>query len=73
VSWPYHEAPVDCYRYYPEGMKSVFEEADLQILTNQFGNFQFDLSKYKSTTHGLDKQFSPWELKFMQLTGYPLE
>jgi SAM-dependent methyltransferase len=30
VSWPYHEAPVDCWRIYPEGMRSLFEEADLR-------------------------------------------
>lgn len=73
VSWPYHEAPVDCFRYYPEGMKSIFEEGGLEIIINQFGNFKYDLSKYKRTVQGLDKQFSPWKLKFMQLTGYPLE
>ncbi len=73
VSWNYHEAPVDCYRYYPEGMQSVFEEGDLKIIENQFGNFKYDLSKYKRTVQGLDKQFSFWKLKFIQLTGYPLE
>ncbi|HNV86865.1 MAG TPA: methyltransferase domain-containing protein [Candidatus Omnitrophota bacterium] len=31
VSWPYHEAPVDCWRIYPEGMKSLYEEAGLTL------------------------------------------
>jgi SAM-dependent methyltransferase len=32
VSWRYHEAPVDCWRIYPEGMRSLFEEANLEVL-----------------------------------------
>lgn len=29
LSWPYHEAPVDCWRIYPEGMKALCEESNL--------------------------------------------
>jgi len=32
VTWPYHEAPVDCWRIYPEGMRALCEEAGLQVL-----------------------------------------
>jgi SAM-dependent methyltransferase len=31
VSWPYHEAPVDCWRIYPEGMRALCEEAGLHV------------------------------------------
>jgi len=31
VSWPYHEAPVDCWRIYPEGMKALYEHAGLNV------------------------------------------
>jgi SAM-dependent methyltransferase len=31
VSWPYHEAPVDCWRIYPDGMKALYEEAGVQM------------------------------------------
>ncbi|MCA9031414.1 MAG: methyltransferase domain-containing protein [Planctomycetaceae bacterium] len=31
VSWGYHEAPIDCWRIYPEGMKSLYDEADLEV------------------------------------------
>jgi ubiquinone/menaquinone biosynthesis C-methylase UbiE len=31
VSWPYHEAPVDCWRIYPEGMKTLYEDAGLHV------------------------------------------
>ena len=30
ATWPYHEAPVDCWRVYPEGMKALYEYAGLQ-------------------------------------------
>jgi len=32
VSWIYHEAPVDCWRIYPEGMKALYEQASLTVL-----------------------------------------
>jgi SAM-dependent methyltransferase len=32
VSWPYHEAPVDCWRIYPEGIKALFDDAGLQCV-----------------------------------------
>lgn len=31
VSWPYHEAPVDCWRIYPDGMRALYEEAGLRV------------------------------------------
>jgi len=33
VSWPYHEAPIDCWRIYPEGMKALCDDAGLEVLT----------------------------------------
>jgi SAM-dependent methyltransferase len=32
VSWPYHEAPIDCWRAYPEGIKALYEDSSLQVL-----------------------------------------
>ncbi len=29
VSWPYHEAPIDCWRIFPEGMKALCEDTGL--------------------------------------------
>jgi SAM-dependent methyltransferase len=33
ISWSYHEAPVDCWRIYPEGMQALCTEAGLRIIT----------------------------------------
>ena len=30
VSWGYHEAPVDCWRIYPEGIRALHEDAGLK-------------------------------------------
>jgi SAM-dependent methyltransferase len=32
ASWPYHEAPVDCWRVYAEGIRALFEDQDLETL-----------------------------------------
>lgn len=31
VSWPYHEAPIDCWRMYPEGLRALYEDAGLTV------------------------------------------
>jgi SAM-dependent methyltransferase len=35
VSWPFHEAPVDCWRIYPEGMRTLYQDASLDVLLSQ--------------------------------------
>lgn len=35
ISWPYHEAPVDCWRIYPEGMRAIYESAGLEIVLSK--------------------------------------
>ena len=40
VSWPYHEAPVDCWRAYPEGMKALYEEAALSDVWCWWGSLE---------------------------------
>jgi SAM-dependent methyltransferase len=32
VSWPFHEAPVDCWRIYPDGMRALLEDTGLRII-----------------------------------------
>lgn len=31
VSWPYHEAPIDCWRAHPEGMRALYEDAGVSV------------------------------------------
>jgi SAM-dependent methyltransferase len=32
VSWPFHEAPVDCWRIYPDGMRALYEDSGLRVI-----------------------------------------
>src|SRR5262249_61471142 len=32
VSWGYHEAPIDCWRVFPEAMRALYEEAGLVVV-----------------------------------------
>lgn len=38
VSWPYHAAPVDCWRLLPEAYKALFEEVGLEHSFSWHGN-----------------------------------
>lgn len=35
VSWPFHEYPVDCWRAYPDGMKALYEDTHLKVITSR--------------------------------------
>jgi SAM-dependent methyltransferase len=32
ANWPYHEAPIDCWRVYPNGIKALYEDAGLEVI-----------------------------------------
>jgi SAM-dependent methyltransferase len=32
VTWGFHAEPVDCWRIYPEGMRALYEQAELDVL-----------------------------------------
>jgi SAM-dependent methyltransferase len=40
VSWIYHEAPVDCWRIYPEGMRALYEEAGLTVTLSRWESLE---------------------------------
>lgn len=40
VSWGYHEAPIDCWRIYPEGMKALHDEAGLTTELSTFESLE---------------------------------
>lgn len=43
VSWPYHEAPVDCWRIYPEGMKALCAAHGLTVEMSVWESLEKDL------------------------------
>lgn len=40
VSWPYHAYPTDCWRPYPDGMRALYEDAGLDVLTSTFESLE---------------------------------
>jgi SAM-dependent methyltransferase len=48
VSWPFHEAPVDCWRIYPEGAKALFEDAGFSILHTSFECLELEYFNYSN-------------------------
>jgi SAM-dependent methyltransferase len=42
VSWPYHEAPIDCWRAYPEGLRALYEDAALEVLVSEWGSLELE-------------------------------
>jgi hypothetical protein len=42
VSWPYHEAPYDCWRIYPEGLRALYEDAGLNVALAEWGSIELE-------------------------------
>ena len=52
VSWNYHAYPVDCWRIYPEGMMSLYEDSGLVVILSIFENLECEyLLKKKYNSH----------------------
>lgn len=42
VSWPYHEAPLDCWRIYPDGLRALYEDAGLEVTVAEWGSVELE-------------------------------
>ncbi len=75
VSWPYHEAPVDCWRIFPEGMKALYEDAGLEVIESVWDSLEADGNKW--TIPGRSPEWQPpkvrWMNRVMGWFGYPRE
>lgn len=77
ISWPYHEAPVDCWRAYPEGMHALCEEANLDIILSKCESAEASL--YGRTRAGkgrvstsIKSRIKYCLLKPVSFFGYPI-
>jgi SAM-dependent methyltransferase len=77
VSWPFHQAPVDCWRIYPDGMKALYEEAGLDVLLSRWES----LEATEFATHLPGRSFParyrlPWVIDLFRAlgqAGFPVE
>jgi SAM-dependent methyltransferase len=75
VSWVYHEAPVDCWRIYPEGMKALYEDASLTVVLSRWECLETPHFRRHSPGVSLDHQ-SPRRRLISTLLGrfgFPVE
>ncbi len=75
VSWPYHEAPIDCWRAFPEGMKALYEDASLEVILSIWGSLERVNAKRR-----IPGMSAEWQSKRLQaayrvlgLIGFPVE
>jgi SAM-dependent methyltransferase len=77
VSWPYHEAPVDCWRVYPEGMRALYQDASLTVLVSQFDALEAKQSGRRRFLPGRSPVWQPWQLRLafrvLGPFGFPVE
>jgi len=75
VSWPYHEAPVDCWRVYPEGMKALYEEAGLEVIASTAESFE--VPTYRRYIPGRSPEWQGWKWRvtnqLLGRLGFPVE
>ena len=75
VSWPFHEAPYDCWRAYPEGMRALYEDAGLTVLLSKFDSLE--VPGHRRYIPGQSWHWLHWRrrLAFRLLSplGFPLE
>lgn len=70
VSWPYHEAPVDCWRIYPEGMKALYEDAGLNIQLNRFETLE--MPYYRKQIPGESSKPGKIKTALKKMLGWPM-
>jgi hypothetical protein len=81
VSWPFHTAPFDCWRIYPEGMKALYEDAGLDVLISRWESLE--ATEYESHLPGRSHpatyrppRWPPWVEPLMRAlgeAGFPVE
>jgi SAM-dependent methyltransferase len=75
ISWPYHEAPIDCWRIYPEGMKAISEDAGLSVEKVFWGSLE--LPRFTHALPGRSPKNQGRKIKYMfrllGLFGLPVE
>ena len=75
VSWPYHEAPIDCWRMFPDGMRALCEDSDLRVETSLFESLE--LPTFKRALPGLSAEYQRWSIRLcfrlLGIFGFPVE
>jgi ubiquinone/menaquinone biosynthesis C-methylase UbiE len=76
VSWPYHEAPIDCWRVYPDGMSAICDEAALDVILSKCESLE--ARQYRRRIPGRSPEWQSPFLRFLTYRilgrfGFPVE
>ena len=72
ISWPYHEAPVDCWRIYPEGHRALADEAGLTVELAVFESLELGDYRRKRFGRSIDKS-KPGKVAWKKRLGLKIE
>jgi SAM-dependent methyltransferase len=75
TSWPYHPAPIDCWRIFPDGMKALCEDAGLVVETSFSGSLELATMRRSIPGRSPDSQHRLVRLAYRVLGqfGFPVE
>lgn len=75
VSFPYHEAPIDCFRIYPEGMKAIYQYANLKVELSTFESLEIPSNRRRLPGLSISKQSASRRMawKVLGMIGMPME
>jgi SAM-dependent methyltransferase len=79
ASWPYHEAPIDCWRVFPEGMRALYEDAQLNVVISTFealedAHIKRDIpGRCQSNVNDFSGTKMRWVNRLLAGIGYPME
>lgn len=51
VSWPYHAVPIDCWRIYPDGMRGIADELQLEMVETDFVTYEAPATAWRIPGH----------------------
>jgi SAM-dependent methyltransferase len=75
VSWVFHEAPVDCWRIYPEGVKALYEDASLWVVLSRWESLE--TPQFRSFIPGISRSSQSRRTRFwysiLGRLGFPVE
>jgi ubiquinone/menaquinone biosynthesis C-methylase UbiE len=75
VSWPYHEAPFDCWRAFPDGMRALYDEASLEVILSKWESLE--ARQYRRHIPGRSAEWQPKPLRvayqILGHFGFPVE
>jgi SAM-dependent methyltransferase len=73
ASWPYHEAPIDCWRAYPDGMISLYEDAGLSTIISKCECLEVSPNKRRLPGRTMGIGLYPLASNILSKFGYPIE